>query len=295
MSNHPPHPPSAPVAFQGEPGAYSEAAVLEHFGPGVDTLPCESFDAVFHAVDSGAAGLGLIAIENSVAGSIHMNYDLLLKNQLWITGEHYLRIQHCLIVNPGITRSDIVKAISHPQALAQCAGYLRQNQLQPEVFYDTAGAVKHLKESGSRDIAAIASRRAADVYNMHILDENIEDNPENFTRFLALSPEPYQTVDEKSIGDCKTTIVFSLKNEPGSLFKALSVFALRNIDLSKIESRPLVGQPWNYLFYVDFYGSTKNPTTARALAHLEEYATTLRVLGSYPLETPNPTNQARQA
>jgi prephenate dehydratase len=277
---------SPPIAFQGEPGAYSEAAVLEHFGADTATLPCESFDAVFAAVDSGTASLGLIAIENSVAGSIHMNYDLLLQHRLWITGEHYLRVQHCLITHPDVSLAEIDKVISHPQALAQCADYLRLQRLPSEVFYDTAGAVKHIKESGARSIAAIASHRAADVYNMQILAEGIEDNPANFTRFLVIAREPYQISTEDNNTACKTTIVFSLKNEPGTLFKALSVFALRDIDLSKIESRPLVGRPWDYLFYVDFSGSKDDPPAERALAHLDEYATSLRVLGSYPRQTP---------
>ncbi|MBE0699550.1 MAG: ACT domain-containing protein, partial [Anaerolineaceae bacterium] len=215
-------------------------------------------------------------------GSIHHNYDLLLQNPLWIIGEHFLRVQHCLISNPGVERTAITKVISHPQALAQCDGYLQEQKLPPEVFYDTAGAVKHLKESGARDIAAIASRRAAQVYGMQILAEDIEDNPANFTRFLVISQEPYQPSPGEDCDSCKTTIVFTLKNQPGSLFKALSVFALRDIDLTKIESRPLVGAPWEYLFYVDFTGSNTSPAAARALAHLEEYATTLRVLGSYP-------------
>ncbi len=277
---------SLPIAFQGEPGAYSEAAVLEYFGQDANTLPCTSFDAVFSAVDSQAAMFGLIAIENSVAGSIHMNYDLLLQHQLWIIGEHYLRVQHCLIANPGVSIGTIKSVISHPQALAQCAGYLRKQGLSSEVFYDTAGAVKHLKAAGKQDIAAIASRRAAEVYQMQILAENIEDNPANFTRFLVISRKPNQPEEITGNVDRKTTIVFALKNEPGSLFKALSVFALRDIDLSKIESRPLVGQPWNYLFYVDFTGSTSDPVVSRALTHLEEYATSLRVLGSYPRRTP---------
>ncbi len=271
-----------PIAFQGEPGAYSEAALLEHFGPSTTTLPCPSFDLVFAAVASGAARYGLIAIENSLAGSIHHNYDLLLQNKLWIVGEHYLRVQHCLIANPGVERSALRKVISHPQALAQCDGYLHAQNLPPEVFYDTAGAVKHLKETGLTDTAAIASRRAAQVYGMQILSEGIEDNPANFTRFLIIAQDPLLPSEIEGCTSCKTTIVFSLKNEPGTLFKALSVFALRDIDLSKIESRPLVGQPWEYLFYVDFTGASSSPSAARALAHLEEYADTLRVLGSYP-------------
>jgi prephenate dehydratase len=225
----------------------------------------------------------LIAIENSLAGSIHHNYDLLLQHQLWIAGEHYLRVHHCLIANPGVTMERIRKVISHPQALAQCDGYLKQHNLPPEVFYDTAGAVKHLKQlreqgqPAADEFAAIASRRAAQVYDMPVLAEGIEDNPANFTRFLVIARDPVAPEAQ-----AKTTIVFALKNQPGSLFKALSVFALRDIDLTKIESRPLVGRPWEYLFYVDFAGAASDPSAARALTHLEEYATSLRVLGSYP-------------
>lgn len=283
MDNLPP----LPIAFQGESGAYSEAAALEHFGASVPTLPCESFDAVFNAVETGTAGCGLIAIENSLAGSIHHNYDLLLRHALWIGGEHYLRVRHCLIAHPGVTAAEIKKVISHPQALAQCDGYLRAHQLPPEVFYDTAGAVKYLKENRITDQAAIASRRAADVYGMQILAEGIEDNPANFTRFLVIQREPCTPpLDSSAANDYKTTIVFTLKNQPGALFKALSVFALRDIDLMKIESRPLVGSPWEYLFYVDFAGAASNPVATRALSHLEEYATSLRVLGAYPRHLP---------
>ena len=272
---------SLPVAFQGEPGAYSEAAAVEHFGAETPTLPCESFEMVFDAVNSDRAACGLIAIENSLAGSIHHNYDLLLQNPLWITGEHYLRVRHCLIANPGVGMGDIRKVISHPQALSQCDAYLRQHHLPSEVFYDTAGAVKYLKQTGARDVAGIASARAAQVYQMQVLDEGIEDNPANFTRFLVIAKQPVYPVEQ-----AKTTLVFSLKNQPGSLFKALSVFALRDIDLTKIESRPLVGSPWEYLFYIDCAGAADDPSVANALKHLEEYATTLRVLGSYARRYP---------
>jgi prephenate dehydratase len=172
---------------------------------------------------------------------------------------------------------DIEKVISHPQALAQCDGYLRSQGLKAEVFYDTAGAVKHLSETQTPQVAAIASSRAAEVYGMQVLAEGIEDNAANFTRFQVIAPQPGSPCE-----DAKTTIVFTLKNQPGSLFKALSVFALRDLDLTKIESRPLVGRPWEYLFYIDCAASSENPSLARALAHLEEYATSLRVLGSYP-------------
>jgi prephenate dehydratase len=263
------------VAFQGEPGAYSEQAVFNYFGT-VETRPSESFDAVFDSVIVGECDYGLIPIENSLAGSIHQNYDLLLRHDLHIVGEYLLRVQHCLIAMPGVDKDDIKKAISHPQALGQCAAYLRGLGIKAESVYDTAGSVKMLKESAARDTAAIASGRAAEIYGMQILEEGIEDNPENYTRFLAIARETVQPE-----GEAKTSIVFTLKNQPGSLFKALSVFALRDLDLTKIESRPLQGKPWEYLFYIDFIGSTDEETVRKALDHLSEYAMMLRVLGSY--------------
>jgi prephenate dehydratase len=266
------------VAFQGEPGAYSEAAALEHFCPATVTLPCESFDAVFAAVESGACDAGLVPIENSVAGSIHRNYDLLLQHSLPIVGERYLRVKHCLIAHPGVALAEIRQVLSHPQGLAQCERYLRSlSNVKVEAAYDTAGSVKMIKEQGDRSVAAIASRRAAEVYGMAILAEGVEDDPANFTRFLAIASQPVTPGS-----DAKTSIVFTLNNIPGALFKALSVFALRDLDLTKIESRPLVGRPWDYFFYIDFAGSTDDPTVTRALDHLAEYALTLRVLGSYP-------------
>jgi len=264
------------VAFQGEPGAYSEQAVFEYYGE-VETLPCESFDAMFDSVVSGKSDMALAPIENSLAGSIHQNYDLLLRHDLHIVGEYLLRVRHCLIAFPGVEKQDIKKAISHPQALGQCAAYLRNLNIKPETVYDTAGSVKMLKESGARDTAAIASKRAAEIYEMHIIEEGIEDNAENYTRFLAIGRE--SVLPE---GEAKTSIVFTLKNQPGALFKAMSVFALRDIDLTKIESRPLQGKPWEYLFYIDFIGSVYDDVVKRALDHLGEYAMTLRVLGSYP-------------
>lgn len=265
------------VAFQGEPGAYSEAAAFEHFGAQVETVPCESFDEVFQCVESGACQRGLVPIENSLAGSIHRNYDLLLQHQLAVVGEHYLRIHHCLITHPGVRLDEIRKVISHPQALAQCEGYLRRLPgVKVEAVYDTAGSVKLVRQGGAREVAGIASRRAAELYEMEIVAENIEDHDTNITRFLEINRESLAAG-----ADAKTSIVFALQNQPGSLFKALSVFALRNIDLTKIESRPLVGRPWEYLFYIDFVGSAGETSSARALSHLSEYATMLRVLGSY--------------
>ncbi len=263
------------VAFQGEPGAYGEQAIFNYFG-NVETKPCESFDVVFDSVVSDACEFGLIPIENSLAGSIHQNYDLLLRHDLHIVGEYPLRVRHCLIAMPGVKKEEIKKAISHPQALGQCAAYLRNLGIKPETVYDTAGSVKLLKASGERATAAIASRRAAELYEMQIIEEGIEDNAENYTRFLAVSKNAIQPE-----GEAKTSIVFTLKNQPGSLFKAMSVFALRDIDLTKIESRPLQGSPWEYLFYIDFIGAAHEETVRKALDHLGEYALMLRVLGSY--------------
>jgi prephenate dehydratase len=274
------------VSFQGEPGAYSEQAVFNYFGS-VETVPCESFDVMFDSVVSGKCDAALAPIENSLAGSIHQNYDLLLRHNLHIAGEYFLRVQHCLITMPGVKMEDVKKAISHPQALGQCAAYLRSHGIKAEQVYDTAGSVKILKESGALDVAAIASKRAAGLYGMQILEEGIEDNAENYTRFLAIQREAtVPTGDRHSEGMAKTSIVFTLKNVPGSLFKAMSVFALRDIDLTKIESRPLQGKPWEYLFYIDFVGSIHADTVQRALDHLGEYAVMLRILGSYPRSKP---------
>jgi prephenate dehydratase len=265
------------IAFQGEPGAYSEAAIFAHFGNGIKSVPCESFELVFASVASGVSDCGLIPIENSLAGSIHRNYDLLLQNTLVVVGEHYLHVHHCLVALPGVELGEIRRVISHPQALAQCDGYIRSlGQVKAEASYDTAGSVKIVREQNDRTLAAIASRRAAKLYGMQVLAEGIEDNPANITRFLVISPQPVEPGP-----DAKTSIVFSLKNEPGSLFKALSVFALRDIDLTKIESRPLQGKPWEYLFYIDFIGATQNESVRKALDHLGEYALMVRVLGSY--------------
>lgn len=264
------------VAFQGERGAYSEAAALAYFGAGIRTVPCESFDRVFELVEASGCDYGLVPIENSLAGSIHRNYDLLMRHALHIIGEYTLRVRHCLIGLPGAKIDDIRHVTSHPQALTQCEGYLKRHELPSSAVYDTAGSVKLLKESGERSHAAIASRHAAELLGMDILAEGIEDDETNYTRFLAISR---QAVQPK--GEAKTSIVFTLNNIPGALFKALSVFALRDIDLTKIESRPQPGTLWEYLFYIDLACSTSEPRAAHALENLGEFASMLRVLGSY--------------
>lgn len=270
------------VAFQGEPGAYSELAAMEYFSSHIQTLPCPTFDALFEAVSSQRCKFGVAPIENSLAGSIHRNYDLMLRYEnLHIVGEYHLRVQHFLLALPGAKMSDIIRVHSHPQALAQCEANLDRLGLQREAEADTAGSARLVRERGDLQAAAIASRRAAEVYGLQILLENLEDNPANFTRFVALALTPAQVADPEN-GDYKTSIVFSLQNRPGALFKALSVFALRDIDLTKLESRPIPGKPWEYLFYIDFAGHAASRNCNRALDHLSELAPFLRILGSYP-------------
>jgi prephenate dehydratase len=263
------------VAFQGEKGAFSEEACNKFF-EFPDTIPFDTFEEVFTAVTAGDCAYGLIPIENTLSGSIHQNYDLLIRNTLYIVGECFLRVRHCLIAFPGVTKQNIKVVMSHPQALWQCAGYLRDLEVITEPVYDTAGSVKLLKASGEYNKAAIASAKAAEIYGMQILETGIEDNPENYTRFLAIGQNSVALHGEE-----KTSIVFELRNQPGALFKALSVFALRDIDLTKIESRPLPGKPWEYRFYVDIIGALCDIRVGKALDHLGEYVLTLRVLGSY--------------
>ncbi len=265
------------VAFQGEYGAYSELATYEFFGCDVKVLPQPSFKNIFEAVATGEADHGIIPIENSLAGSIHENYDLLLEHNLVITGELKLRIVHNLLANKGAKIEDIRKVYSHPQGLSQCKDYLNSlDNLELVSVYDTAGAAQRISQTGRIDESAIASEQAARDYGLEILANGIESNHLNFTRFLVLSNELQDEVE-----DSKTSIVFSAKNIPGALFKSLSVFALRDIDLYKIESRPIPGSPWVYMFYLDFDGDIRNEKSRRAIGHLEEIASFLKILGSY--------------
>jgi len=270
------------VAFQGEPGAYSELAALEFFAPAtVQTRPCQTFDEAFQAVSQGTCTHGVLPIENSLAGSIHRNYDLLLQHDLYIVGEYPLRVQHCLLALPGSRIEDIHRIYSHPQALAQCEKNLKRLGVEVVPEADTAGSARLVRELNDPHAGALASRRAAQVNSLQILAKNMEDDPANYTRFLTLARQPAEIPDTE-VGDYKTSIVFSLKNYPGVLFKALGVFALREIDLTKIESRPIPGHVWEYMFYIDFAGHQAQRNCQRALEHLGELATYLRVLGSYP-------------
>ncbi|MBL8025127.1 MAG: prephenate dehydratase [Fibrobacteres bacterium] len=267
------------LAFQGAFGAYAELAGLSYFNKKIKTVAVSGFEEVFNAVLKGKTDFGIIPIENSLAGSIHQNYDLLLKHPVWICGEIKLRVKHNLIVNKGAELKDIRRVYSHPQGLAQCRNFIKNHLKKAEefAFGDTAGAVRHIKEKRYLDGAAIASSNAAERYGMKILKSGIEDDEQNYTRFVILSRKPI-----KPSVKAKTSIVFALKNVPGALWKSLSVFAIQDLDLHKIESRPIPGSPWQYIFYLDVSGNVFDPAIKKAVDHLGEITTYLKVLGSYP-------------
>ncbi|NKB70596.1 MAG: prephenate dehydratase [Candidatus Latescibacteria bacterium] len=258
-------------------GAFSEMAARAYFHEGVAVAPQADFAALFAAVEEGSCSHGMVPIENSLMGSIHENYDLLLEHNLQIVGELKLRIVHNLIANKGVRLGDIRYILSQPPALAQCTQFIRSlEEAEAVVAADTAGAVQQLKESGSRDSAAIASTQAAIDYDLEILQAGVENDHQNYTRFLVVAPRGVE-VEEAA----KTSLVFACDNEPGALFKSICVFALRDINLLKIESRPLTGKPWEYAFYLDLEGHMGQESCQRAVRHLEELATFVKILGSY--------------
>lgn len=268
------------IAFQGETGAFSEEAVWALF-PAAMPVPTPSFEEVFESVVTGRVERAMVPIENSLFGSVHVNYDLLREHAVQIVGELKLRIRHNLMAVPGTTLATIRRVHSHPQALGQCQTFLREQLPHAEAVpaYDTAGSAKMIAEAGATDVAAIAGERAATEYSLDILAAGIESNHQNYTRFLVLAPDQ-EVVDVEAE---KTSIVFALReNVPGALFKSLAVFALRDLDLFKVESRPLIGSPGQYLFYLDFEGGFADEPVQRALDHLSEITGWVKVLGSYP-------------
>ncbi|GJP33318.1 hypothetical protein CLOM_g17863 [Closterium sp. NIES-68] len=302
------------VAYQGVPGAYSEMAAMRAY-PGCSPVPCDQFDDAFKAVEQWLVGRAVLPIENSLGGSIHRNYDLLLRHRLHIVGEVQLPVHHCLLALPGTTPDQLTRVLSHPQALAQCEATLTRLGVVQEAVYDTAGAAQMVASQKMEGVGAVASTRAAEIYGLDILADGIQDEADNFTRFLALARDPILPSTDRPF---KTSIVFTLQSGPGVLFKALSVFALRDINLTKIESRPhrdkplyvdwldrsslpspatplpptpagaaqesLAYQSFDYLFYVDFQASLAEPRVQNAMRHLQEMAPFLRVLGSYPMD-----------
>jgi prephenate dehydratase len=263
------------IAIQGEVGSFSHEAA-KRMVPGCAILACARSAEVFDRLEQGAVPAAVVPIENSLAGSVAEHYDLLLQHEVFIEREFYLRIVHSLIAAPRTKKQDIRRVYSHPVALDQCRNFFRQNpNFEPVAFYDTAGSVKYLMKNGLRDAAAIAGREAAREYRAKILKAGIEDDKRNFTRFFLIHKKR-----RKVSGANKTSIAFSVRNVPGALFKALAVFALRDISLSKIESRPIRGHPWEYIFYVDFLRG-EDKVARSALLHLGEVADRVKVLGIY--------------
>ena len=274
------------AAFQGERGAFSEQAARTLLGQTVETLPCVRFEDVFRSLSEKKAEAAVVPIENSLAGSVHENYDHLLRFELPIVAETSVRIVHNLIAPPDVPFRKIRRVFSHPVALNQCLNFFTKNpQIEKIPFYDTAGSVKMIMAEGLRDAAGIASALAAENYDATILKRSIEDDRRNFTRFFLLRrPEFARRFPVKTNARTrwKTSLVFTTRNVPGALFRSLSAFALRDLNLAKIESRPLRGKPWEYLFYLDFLGRVDDPVPQKALGHLQEVADFWRVLGCYP-------------
>ncbi|KAJ8436660.1 hypothetical protein Cgig2_006370 [Carnegiea gigantea] len=302
LSPAPMHGAQLRVAYQGVPGAYSEAAAGKAY-PGCEAIPCDQFEVAFQAVELWIADRAVLPVENSLGGSIHRNYDLLLRHRLHIVGEVQLPVHHCLLALPGVRKEYLTRVISHPQALAQCEHTLTKLGLNVtrEAVDDTAGAAEYVATHGLRDTAAIASSRAAELYGLQILADGIQDDSGNVTRFVMLAREPIIPRTDRPF---KTSIVFATRDNgeggkgTSSLFKVLSAFAFRNISLTKIESRPHRGQPiriiddanvgtakhFEYMFYVDFEASMAEPRAHNALAEVQEFTSFLRVLGSYPMD-----------
>ena len=262
------------VVFQGEPGAYSEIVALKLF-PDSEIISKKMFQDVFEALNDGTAKYGVVPVENSIEGSVNEIYDLLLDTKKIVSGEFFLRINHCLITNHR--HCDTIKRIySHPQAIAQCRNYIRSNKFEAIPTYDTAGAVRLIKDKKIEDGAAIASRRAAEIYQMKILDEGIEDKKNNYTRFLILSD-----FETEPSGNDRTSLIFGLHNKPSSLFFILQEFAARKINLTKIESRPTKEKLWEYNFYVDIEGHRKDKIVDEVINSMLSKTTFLKILGSY--------------
>jgi prephenate dehydratase len=269
------------IAFQGERGAFTELAAIQYFGGKEKTMPVGQWEHVFEAVEKRAARYGIIPIENSLGGSIHRNYDLLLHHDLRITGEIYLKISQFLLANKGVGIRQVARVFSHPQGFEQCKLFFKKMPgVECVPVSNTAAAAKKIKEEGLRNAAAVSSMQAAIDYDLKVLARDIEDDKGNITRFLILSNTGRVARGAQAM---KTSVVFGLKNIAGALFKSLSVFALRDIDLLKIESRPVRGKPFEYMFYLDFSGSADDEAQRNAINHLREITVLCRVLGSYPV------------
>lgn len=275
------------VAIQGERGSFSDAAARKLLGASVGILPCTTFDDMFAAVQSGRVAAAVVPIENSLAGSVLRSYELLGASHLEIIGETLLRISMNLIAMPGTAIGGIRKVMSHPVALAQCQRFLAEHdEFEAVATHDTAGSVKLVMDAGDRSVAAIAGVEAAETYSAEVLARDIQDHTENFTRFLLVTtPDAAAQRRSETNGAMKTTVLFNTPNKAGALFRALAAFALRDINLTKLESRPIAGKPWEYVFYADISGAASETNVANALNHLREMCDVVTVLGSYPAAT----------
>lgn len=273
------------IAYQGVPGAFSEQAAREFANGGADFVPCPRFEDLFEAVSSGRARKGVVPIENTLAGSVHACYDLLAKHTVSVVAETVVRIEHALIAPPGIALQSVRRVLSHPMALLQCEKFFQHNPgIEAVAVHDTAAAAQEVISGGRRDTAAIASLRAAEVYGGVVLAENLEDDPMNFTRFLLITrPEDSPAGRERDSRPLKTSLLFRVQNRPGALFEGLRSFAHGGINLTKIESRPVRGSRFEYLFYVDaVVPAGREEDLDAAVAALEKCSTDLRRLGTYP-------------
>lgn len=265
------------VAYLGIPGAFSEQAARQHYGTDLEDVPCQSFAQIFEQVEQDAADYGILPIENSLAGTVSQTYELLTSHSVKIQAEIILRIEHALLALPGTQLEDLRQVRSHPQALAQCEQFIRQHGLEPVSWYNTAGSARDLAASPVEGVAAIASPEVAEMYGLVVLAENIQDNNENYTRFFALGREVPPPAARN-----KTSLIFTTQHKPGALVACLTSFAERGINLTKLESRPLRARPWEYIFYLDFDGHMEDANFRAALADLQQHASTIRLLGSYP-------------
>lgn len=266
------------IAFQGERGAYSEEGVWRVFGSQVQPLPLESFADLFSAVTAREARFAVLPVENSQAGSVVDAYDLLLAHDHVVVGEVLVPVDHCLMALPGQELADIREVMSHPQALAQSAEFLRRLGARPTPSYDTAGSARIVASEGRSGVGAIASQRAAALYGLEILARSIQTVPDNFTRMFVLASSGARPLGPPD----KTSLVFGLPHEAGALYRALGAFATRQLSMTKIESRPSRKAPWEYVFYVDFEGDPDSSDVLRALDELRFHSKFLKVLGSYP-------------
>ena len=268
------------VAFQGERGAFSEDAAAKLFGGDIGVLPCMRLKEVFELVSQDKVEFGIVPAENSQAGSINETYDLLLAYPLNILAEVIIKVSHCLMALPGERLADITTIYSHPQALAQCAEFLSKLNVEVMSSYDTAGSAKMIKEKELKYCAAIASKRAADIYGLEILAPEIETSVNNYTKFVAISKQKTKPAQRN-----KTSLVFATEHKPGSLYRILGIFATRNINLTKLESRPSRTKPWEYVFYADFEGHLDGELYQEAIRELQTETTFIKILGSYPQAT----------